>query len=1575
MNLTMPPPVGAEQETHLLAEFVRNECDARLRAYSAQPRDAAEHYETENDVLSGGYAYRQLFELVQNAADAIFEEGRGVGRVHVRLARDVLVAVNSGAPLDEDGIVALLNARSSSKRGGQIGRFGIGFKSLLKLGGRVDIVSRTIGLCFDPEECRTRIRAHLRLPHDARAPGMRLAEVIDPRDPDGPLAPAGPFGWATTVVTAAIADPAAYDRLAEEMAAFPAEFVMFLPAEIDLTLEVCGGPVRRIAKRLDGDAVVVSDGGSETRWRLFETRVKVEDRAAKEDATHIQAREEVPLTWAVPLAAREQAGRFWAFFPTETQTLASGILNAPWKLNSDRTNLIRGPWNAALMKKAAALIVASMPRLSTDRDPGAPISAFPRQLERQDDLAAVLVNELWNRLIDYKIVPDALGNLREPAALKRHAVAEQEAAAKWSALAGGDVRCLFVHPSVYANANRASRLNALAVEAEKRGRATVLEIPPPYAWLEAIASPDPAQGRKVLLFARELVEERHWLDAYRIGQPRIIPTADGGLAAPNRAMLMPLAGTPAGFEAVAPEIAADRVLRAFLSGTLRIRELDDEGWEGVLGQCKEVAASNPNAWLDFWTNFAAAPASAAAKFLSNHSITDLRFRSRSGDWAPRGALVGPTHGDMPDNLRLDIEFHAAHRERLPAGSLDEFPPLEEEPLGGAGEVGFKEVSVYLDLVERAGLKKMPAGPQSAKLGIISRAWIEMPAGWRLLSSLPPGSAARLTTRLVNALRDRACKFSPITYGHTTRTEHYPTYSAPHPVLYWLHRYGWASVGNRYFKIRFLEADLASWLEEVGIEEMRVVRDFRTIFGAPSDLGPSIPWLSDQLSEDSRRRLWEQIAGLLQERLAGFDRMRPIWEKAAAEGFVPPRVPTAAGPQPLDAIFVTHDSSKLAHQDDDGSVILLSRPATDAWIAAGAKPLDDAVVCFDKQLGLPTPILDLFPELAAALDTGEAQNDIRAAWVRGLVEHIGPRRTQPTVARDASGLVLIDRAAFERLPWRDGIAAVLRALTGWGLLSGSAEDLLALAMDHRVAQARRRVREAESMLERLLIAVGGAPQVLLDTLEPATRRAVPADLEPVRVAELALAVHGPTILGKVAKTLADEGLDPPKRWGGEMAQAFALETGFPLEFASSARVKRGGEITVSGPIHLPELHEYQKEILGGLGDLFSSGAGRRRAVISLPTGGGKTRVAAEAVVRLVLNGERTEKRSALWIAQTDELCEQAVQCFRQIWVNKGMMGEDLRVVRLWGGQSTRPVPPEDGEAVVVVASIQTINNRFDVSELDWLASPGVVVIDECHHAITKSYSALLRWLDVQTGGEAARAVEPPVLGLSATPWRGYDEEESARLAARFDRRWFPAKQHLLYDRLRGMGVLARLEYRPIDYSKPVALSEADVRHFDQYGELPEAVVERIAVDPERNDLIVEAVLSAKAGSILLFANSVAHAQYLAARLHLAGCPAAAVSGETDRLARQHFVRRFRSGEIRVMCNHSVLATGFDAPRADMILISRPVFSPVRYMQMVGRGLRGPANGGTEACTIVTVEDNILNYRDRLAYHYCRRYFDA
>jgi superfamily II DNA or RNA helicase len=79
---------------------------------------------------------------------------------------------------------------------------------------------------------------------------------------------------------------------------------------------------------------------------------------------------------------------------------------------------------------------------------------------------------------------------------------------------------------------------------------------------------------------------------------------------------------------------------------------------------------------------------------------------------------------------------------------------------------------------------------------------------------------------------------------------------------------------------------------------------------------------------------------------------------------------------------------------------------------------------------------------------------------------------------------------------------------------------------------------------------------------------------------------------------------------------------------------------------------------------------------------------------------------------------------------------------------------------------------------------------------------------------------------------------------------------------------------------------------------------------------------------------------------------------------------KAGDLRVLCNHSVLTTGFDAPRTDLLLIARQVKSPVSYMQMVGRGLRGPRNGGTETCTILTVLDNLGRFRERHPFHYCR-----
>jgi len=75
-----------------------------------------------------------------------------------------------------------------------------------------------------------------------------------------------------------------------------------------------------------------------------------------------------------------------------------------------------------------------------------------------------------------------------------------------------------------------------------------------------------------------------------------------------------------------------------------------------------------------------------------------------------------------------------------------------------------------------------------------------------------------------------------------------------------------------------------------------------------------------------------------------------------------------------------------------------------------------------------------------------------------------------------------------------------------------------------------------------------------------------------------------------------------------------------------------------------------------------------------------------------------------------------------------------------------------------------------------------------------------------------------------------------------------------------------------------------------------------------------------------------------------------------------VKDFNDGKLEVLINFNIFSTGFDDPLIDCVIIARPTFSVVLYSQMVGRGLRGVKNGGTENCLLVNVIDNIVNLPD-------------
>ena len=106
----------------------------------------------------------------------------------------------------------------------------------------------------------------------------------------------------------------------------------------------------------------------------------------------------------------------------------------------------------------------------------------------------------------------------------------------------------------------------------------------------------------------------------------------------------------------------------------------------------------------------------------------------------------------------------------------------------------------------------------------------------------------------------------------------------------------------------------------------------------------------------------------------------------------------------------------------------------------------------------------------------------------------------------------------------------------------------------------------------------------------------------------------------------------------------------------------------------------------------------------------------------------------------------------------------------------------------------------------------------------------------------------------------------------------------------------------------------------------------------------------------------------------GIRAAHVDGEIPKGRRGAIINEFRKNKIQILCNYGVLSTGFDAPKIDVVFISRPTASVVLYSQMIGRGLRGPSIGGTEECKIVDLIDNITGFgNEDKVYEYFDEYY--
>jgi superfamily II DNA or RNA helicase len=1562
-----------------------------LEIYKISPDRIREDFGTEETALGGGYSYRQITELIQNGADAISEyclenssRQADNAKIEVILTKNHLYAANTGASLSGEGLNALLRANSSPKRGIEIGRFGLGFKSLLRLGGTIELYSATNGnIYFDPHRCKKQICDDFNV---KKAPGLRLVWPLnnDKTDGDEHIEKFGE--WAETLVRAEIKKEGYLEKLKDEMRKFQQEFLLFLPVSVkivfkDLTEEK--EYLRELSvKRGENNRKDLFADNDTSTWRYFENTVSITDEKAISDATHIHKREVVPIAWAYPAEGRAQtSGRFWAFFPTETESRTAGIINAPWKLNSDRTALVSGDWNNALIGKATDLIAENLSKLANSDDPGGILNAFPRQVENQDEIAGPLVEGLWQKILSYRILPNGNGEWEYPDALLLPPLRDIELVNKWFQIASREVKAKYVHASCLGNRERASRLDECARRVSLNNankESPNLKAVDYKSWIESIATMELAAAKQVILLADECRKKMLADDWSEIKFTlKIIPSADKKhlLSADEayisarevtiddkntKAILIKKANHIATDRIlVMPELAKDQNIRKILI-ELGVKEPDDSLWLETLDNILPENAGGD--WERFWETLRICPSAVIKKYIDLHR-NDICVKRNDNEWVCYyNALLpgGWVNEDDEVNTKwlVDLEFHNSDAEIL-------------EKLGVKDEYDNSTDTYTLKSTDDT-LKEWREEKLNSKVWEWKESEYKCPLSIKWLLRLPGNSRAAVTvsacTHIINNMANYP-KNVDLWYKPWDGRRREDSVSHENPVFWLLERHGTVKIGQKIIPLFVI-------IGRKNCESMKLMPEWRIL----RPIIENIPSTID-ISNIELNNLWEGVISMVVNGNNVFDKeLSVLWLDSCKDEFIPNLLPASRnGSQvPLSEIYITTSEKFYTDAMESGiNVILLNdKQVFDKWQNAGAH-----VLLHDKQIikqdcGEEIDIVDALPEVELIIDADTLYFPCRVAAKisTSLLNH-----KEDSLCTSENGVLLLSRKLND-LTLKERLEIVIPEMIELGWCKGFARDLLNKVIDTGTAIKRKKVKDRGSISERLLEAVGS--QVLIEKI----RQHIEDDIEiknPIKAAEIALAQFGTAVLSVFRGTLDSNGLNPPSSWNTDEARKFVTEIGFPLEFAASSQQKREAEELISGPLHLPPLHDFQEEVMNGLRDIIPDSKFRRRAVVSLPTGGGKTRVTVQAAVELVLEPNNSN-RSVIWIAQTDELCEQAVQAFRQVWVNLGAQGEDLRIVRLWGGQRN-PEAQRSDKPLVVVASIQTLNNRFGV--LDWLSMPGLVVMDECHHAITPSYTNTFNWLNADTiETKREKTEEPPIIGLSATPFRTNDEE-SSRLAKRFDNRWFPNDQNVLYDRLLRQEVLSRIKTDALDSHIPLTPEELNkLEELSEKDELdkPSGVNALLSIDnrfaniEERNMLIVDrikkALMTKEASSILLYANSVHHARKLSVLLNIAGISASSIDGETPRNARRYFLEKFQHGEIKVLCNHSVLTTGFDAPKTDMIMISRMLFSPVMYMQIVGRGLRGPKNGGTPECLLVTVKDNMGRFADRYAYHYCENYFN-
>ena len=363
-----------------------------------------------------------------------------------------------------------------------------------------------------------------------------------------------------------------------------------------------------------------------------------------------------------------------------------------------------------------------------------------------------------------------------------------------------------------------------------------------------------------------------------------------------------------------------------------------------------------------------------------------------------------------------------------------------------------------------------------------------------------------------------------------------------------------------------------------------------------------------------------------------------------------------------------------------------------------------------------------------------------------------------------------------------------------------------------------------------------------------------------------------------------------------------------------------------------LYDYQQEMLENIIKILTANAtgrfynekGKKERIgssvmVQMPTGTGKTYVMAAVVKWFLDNYDEGE----VWIiAHRRELVEQMQQTLDRFCLE---YGEKEMVLK--------------AKVRIRVLSIQWLNRHLD--ELERAESmPGLIVVDEAHHAIADSYQDLF--------DRNRRALK---LGMTATPCR-MNKNSFTKLFENL--LTSPCTNDFIM-----RGYLAPYDYVVIGKFSNEQLTVNQLKGRGSDGDYAIKEMDEKLNIPQTIQRLYDSVKKYADGKKgIVYAIDIVHAQAIAACYNALGLKSVALDSKTPAKKRKEMVEAFRRSEIDCLVNVNLFDEGFDCPDVEFIQMARPTLSLAKYMQMVGRGLRINKENKDKVCIII---DNVGNFR--------------